>query len=194
YGALAQTSVAGLFIAGIVPGILIGVFQMGYAYYYAKKYDIGEVDNELIGLPSDNKMSQKLALKKSRFQVSLFLVIIVGIMAGIFTATEAAAIAVMYTFIVAFFVKKSRNLSEYIEVIKRAVIDSASIYLLIAAAAIMSWVLSYYKALDPAVNYLVENDFSPTVFLFILMIIYVILGTFMEPNSAMLIIVPLSVP
>src|SRR5699024_9575885 len=103
-------------------------------------------------------------------------------------------IAVMYTFIVAFFVKKSRNLSEYIEVIKRAVIDSASIYLLIAAAAIMSWVLSYYKALDPAVNYLVENDFSPTVFLFILMIIYVILGTFMEPNSAMLIIVPLSVP
>src|SRR5699024_8475936 len=193
YGALAQTSVAGLFIAGIVPGILIGVFQMGYAYYYAKKYDIGEVDNELIGLPSDHKMSKKLALKKSIFPVSLFLVIIVGIMAGIFTATEAAAIAVMYTFIVAFFVKKSRNLSEYIEVIKRAVIDSASIYLLIAAA-IMSWVLSYYKALDPAVNYLVENDFSPTVFLFILMIIYVILGTFMEPNSAMLIIVPLSVP
>ena len=194
YGALAQTSVAGLFIAGIIPGILIGVFQMVYAYYYAKKYDIGEVDNELIGLPSDHIMSKKLALKKSIFPVSLFLVIIVGIMAGIFTATEAAAIAVMYTFIVAFFIKKSRKLSDYIQVIRRAVIDSASIYILIAAAAIMSWVLSYYQALDPAVNYLIENEFSPTFFLIILMLIYVVLGTFMEPNSAMLIIVPLSVP
>jgi|SRR5690625_4132305 len=194
YGALAQTSVAGLFIAGIIPGILIGVFQMVYAYYYAKKHDIGEVDNELLGLPSDHKMSKKLALKKSIFPVSLFIVIIVGIMAGIFTATEAAAIAVMYTFIVAFFIKKSRKLSDYIQVIRRSVIDSASIYILIAAAAIMSWVLSYYQALDPAVNYLIENEFSPTTFLIILMIIYVILGTFMEPNSAMLIIVPLSVP
>lgn len=194
YGALAQTSVAGLFIAGIIPGILIGVFQMVYAYFYAKKYDIGEVDNELLGLPSDHKMSKKLALKKSIFPVSLFLVIIVGIMAGIFTATEAAAIAVMYTFIVAFFIKKSRNLSDYIQVIRRSVIDSASIYILIAAAAIMSWVLSYYQALDPAVNYLIENEFSPTTFLIILMLIYVVLGTFMEPNSAMLIIVPLSVP
>src|SRR5699024_6708312 len=103
-------------------------------------------------------------------------------------------IAVMYTFVVAFFIKKSRNLSDYIQVIRRAVIDSASIYILIAAAAIMSCVLSYYQALDPAVNYLIENDFSPTVFLLILMLIYVVLGTFMEPNSAMLIIVPLSVP
>src|SRR5699024_9341588 len=114
-------------------------------------------------------------------------------MAGIFTATEAAAIAVMYTFVVAFFIKKSRNLSDYIQVIRRAVIDSASIYILIGAAAILSWVLSYYQELYPAVNYLIENDFSPTVFLLIFMLICVVLLKFREPKSAMLIIVPLSV-
>src|SRR5699024_12728359 len=82
----------------------------------------------------------------------------------------------------------------YYQVSTRRVIESTYNYILIAGAAMMSWVLSYYQALDPGVNYLIENDFSPTVFLLILMLIYVVLGTFMEPNSAMLIIVPLSVP
>ncbi|WP_040977887.1 TRAP transporter large permease [Oceanobacillus jeddahense] len=194
YGALAQTSVASLFIAGIIPGILIGITQMVYAYYYAKKHNVGDIENELIGLPKDQKLSKAVALKKSIFPISLFLIVIVGIMSGVFTATEAAAIAVAYVFVVAFFIKKQRSFKEYIPVIRRAVIDSASIYILIAAAALMSWVLSYYRALDPAVNFLIENDFSPIMFLLLIMVLYVILGTFMEPNSAMLIFVPLSVP
>ncbi|MFD1415799.1 TRAP transporter large permease [Oceanobacillus jeddahense] len=194
YGALAQTSVASLFIAGIIPGVLIGLTQMVYAYYYAKKNNVGDIENELIGLPKDQKLSKAVALKKSIFPISLFLVVIVGIMSGIFTATEAAAIAVVYVFIVAFFIKKERNFKDYLFYIRRSVIDSASIYILIAAAALMSWVLSYYRTLDPAINFLIENDFSPTMFLILIMILYVILGTFMEPNSAMLIFVPLSVP
>ncbi|MCE9663522.1 TRAP transporter large permease [Halomonas sp. M5N1S17] len=194
YGALSQTSVAALFVAGIIPGILIGLTQMIYAYYYASKNNVGPVSNELLGLSDDEKVSKRVALKKSIFPVSLFLVVIVGIMAGIFTATEAAAIAVVYVFLVAFFIKKERGFKNYMEVTHRAVTDSASIYILIAAAAFLSWVLSYYQALDPVVNFIVGNDFSPFAFLLILVLLYFILGTFMEPNSAMLIFVPLSVP
>lgn len=194
YGALAQTSVAGLFIAGIVPGIIVGVVQMTYAFIYASKNNVGTISNEELGLKREYRLSKKTALKKSIFPLSLFLVIIVGIMAGLFTATEAAAIAVMYVFLVAFIIKKQRNFKEYIEAIRKSVVDSASIYILIAAAAILSWVLTYYQTLDPLVNYLLENEFSPAMFLIILTLLYFLLGTFMEPNSAMLIFVPLLLP
>lgn len=194
YGALSQTSVAALFIAGIIPGILIGATQMIYAYYYAAKNKVGPVSNEMIGLSNDEKLSKRVALKKSIFPASLFLVVIVGIMAGIFTATEAAAIAVVYVFIVAFFIKKERGFKNYMEVMHRAVTDSASIYILIAAASFLSWVLSYYQALDPIVNFIIANDFNAVTFLLLLVFLYFVLGTFMEPNSAMLIFVPMSVP
>ncbi|WP_227937186.1 TRAP transporter large permease [Alkalihalobacillus deserti] len=194
YGALAQTSVAALFIAGIIPGILIGLTQMAYAWYYASKNNVGPIDNELIGLSNDDKLSKIVALKKSIFPLSLFLIVIVGIMAGIFTATEAAAIAVFYVFIVAFFLKKERNFKEYMEVIKKAATDSATIYILIAAAALLSWVLTYYEAMQPLIDFLLINEFNPILFLLILTLLYVILGTFMEPNSAMLIFVPLLLP
>ncbi|MDT8858912.1 TRAP transporter large permease [Alkalihalobacillus sp. MEB130] len=194
YGALAQTSVAALFIAGIIPGILIGLTQMAYAWYYASKNNVGPIDNELIGLSNDDKLSKIVAIKKSVFPLSLFLIVIVGIMAGIFTATEAAAIAVFYVFIVAFFLKKQRNFKEYMEVIKKAATDSATIYILIAAAALLSWVLTYYEAMQPLIDFLLVNEFNPILFLLILTVLYVILGTFMEPNSAMLIFVPLLLP
>src|SRR5699024_8967593 len=165
YGALAQTSVAGLFIAGIIPGILVGVVQMAYAYFYASKNNVGAISNEEIGIETGEMLSKKVALKKSIFPVSLFLVIIVGIMAGLFIATEAAAIEVMYVFIIAFIFKKQRNIKDYIEAVRKAVIDSSIIYILIASAAILSWVLTYYQTLDPLVNFLIENEFSPTMFL-----------------------------
>ncbi|MCK0470136.1 TRAP transporter large permease [Halalkalibacter sp. APA_J-10(15)] len=194
YGALAQTSVAALFIAGIVPGILIGLTQMVYAYFYASKNDIGSIDNKELGLKEDEQLSKVVALRKSVFPLSLFLIVIVGIMSGVFTATEAASIAVVYVFIVAFFFRKERNFGEYMKVTWKAVIDSATIYILIAAAALLSWVLTYYQAMQPLINFLLENNFNPLLFLLLLTLLYVFLGTFMEPNSAMLIFVPLLLP
>ena len=104
------------------------------------------------------------------------------------------AIAVVYVFVVAFFIKKERSFKNYKEVMHRAVTDSASIYILIAAASFLSWVLSYYQALDPVISFIIENDFNAFTFLLVLVLLYFILGTFMEPNSAMLIFVPMSVP
>lgn len=194
YGALAQTSVAALFIAGIIPGILIGLTQMCYAYYYASKNNIGPVDNELLGLSNTEELSKVVAIRKSIFPLSLFLIVIVGIMSGVFTATEAASIAVVYVFVVALFIKKERNFKKYMEATRKAALDSAIIYILIAAAALLSWVLTYYQTMQPFVDFLINNNFSPFLFLLLLTLVYVILGTFMEPNSAMLIIVPLSTP
>ncbi|SDI79748.1 TRAP transporter large permease [Alteribacillus bidgolensis] len=194
YGALAKTSVAGLFIGGILPGILIGLMQMGYAYFYASKNNVGTVNSEDLGLDSNKELSKIVAIKKVIFPLSLFLIVIVGIMSGVFTATEAASIAVVYVVFIAFFVKKERRFGQYMDVSKQAAMDAATIYILIAAAAFLSWVLTYYKAMDPIIQFLINSDVSPAGFLILLTLLYVVLGTFMEPTSAMLIFVPLLLP
>ncbi|MGY4691671.1 TRAP transporter large permease [Salibacterium sp. K-3] len=194
YGALAQTSVAALFMGGIIPGILIGLMQMGYAYYYASRNEVGNVDNKDINLGENENLSKLVAVRKSIFPLSLFLVVIVGIMSGVFTATEAASIAVVYVVIVALFIKKGASGRQYAAATKKAAMESSIIYILIAAAGFLSWVLTYYEVMDPIVNFLINSNVSPSAFLLLLMLLYVILGTFMEPTSAMLIFVPLLLP
>ena len=136
YGALARTSVAALFLGGIIPGVIIGLMQMVYAYYYAAKNNIGIETEDAADIEQPQRLSVATALKKSIFPASLFLIVIGGIMGGIFTATEAAAIAVVYVAIVCIFINKERDLSKYKDSIKKAAIDSATIYILIAAASI----------------------------------------------------------
>ncbi|RSL30095.1 TRAP transporter large permease [Salibacterium salarium] len=194
YGALAQTSVAALFMGGIIPGILIGLMQMGYAYYYASKNDVGNVNLDDINLGENEKLSKLIAIRKSIFPLSLFFIVIVGIMSGVFTATEAASIAVVYVVIVAVFIKRTGNAKQYLEATKRAAMESSIIYILIAAAGFLSWVLTYYEVMDPIIQFLINSNVSPSVFLLLLTLLYVILGTFMEPTSAMLIFVPLLMP
>ncbi|MFD2706257.1 TRAP transporter large permease [Salibacterium lacus] len=194
YGALAQTSVAALFMGGIIPGILIGLMQMGYAYYYASRNEVGNVDNKDINLGENERLSKLIAVRKSIFPLSLFLVVIVGIMSGVFTATEAASIAVVYVVIVALFIKKGSSLKEYGAATKKAAMESSVIYILIAAAGFLSWVLTYYEVMDPIINFLINSNVPASAFLLLLMLLYVILGTFMEPTSAMLIFVPLLLP
>jgi len=194
YGALARTSVAALFLGGIIPGVIIGLMQMVYAYYYAAKNNIGIETEDAADIEQPQRLSVATALKKSIFPASLFLIVIGGIMGGIFTATEAAAIAVVYVAIVCIFINKERDLSKYKDSIKKAAIDSATIYILIAAASILSWVLTYYHALTPVIEFFLNNDVHPIIFLILLTLLYVVLGTFMEPNSAMLIFVPLLLP
>lgn len=196
YGALAQTSIAALFLGGILPGVLVGLVQMGYSYYYAVKHDIGvsSVDDEELGFDQSVGLSKITAMKKAIFPFSIFLIIIVGILSGIFTPTEAAGIAVVYVLFVAYFIKKKRNIKDYIKSTKQAAMDSATIYVMIAIASFFSWVLTYYQVMEPIVDFIKNSNLSTSGFLIILTILYVILGTFMEPASAMLIFVPLLLP
>lgn len=193
YGAIAQTSIAALFIGGIIPGMIIGLAQAGYSYYYAVKNNIGyEEDNNII--KDKQEVNLKTALIKSIFPASIFLIIIGGILLGIFTPTEAAGVAVIYTLFVLTIFYKKRDFTEYLEVTKEAVISSATIFIMIACASFLSWVLTYYQVMLPVVSFVQNSSLNATGFLLILMVIYVILGTFMEPNSAMLIFVPLMAP
>jgi tripartite ATP-independent transporter DctM subunit len=192
YGAIAQTSIAALFLAGIVPGIFVGLVQMVYSYFYASSHHIGaasEAEREPV-----TWAMVRLAVLKSIFPVSIFVLIILGITTGVFTPTEAGAVAVVYVAVVLYFVYGRRDLKAYYREMKAAARDSAKIYFLIASASFLAWVLTYYEVMLPLVDAIKTSDLSSTGFLLILTLLYVVLGTFMEPASAMLIFVPLLLP
>ncbi len=194
YGSIAQTSIAALFIGGIIPGVVIGLSQMVYSYFYAVKNNIGQSSGEIIGSEGGEELSIWIAIKKGFFPLSIFVVIIGGILSGVFTPTEAAGISVMYILLVNIFIKKKRNLKQYYEVTKKSVIESATIFILIAVASFFSWILTYYKVMIPIINAVKGSDLSAPAFLIIVTLIYLLIGTFMEPASAMLIFVPLLMP
>lgn len=194
YGAIAQTSIAAMFLAGIIPGVLIGLVQMGYAYWYAGRY---KVDLGSVAATGEESVTPKmigLAVLKSLFPISIFLLIIVGITSGVFTPTEAAGVAVVYILVILTLFYRKRDLRAYWVECQNAVRDTSVIYLLIASASFLAWVLTYYQVMLPIVSLITEIDPSASVFLVMLALVYVVLGTFMEPASAMLIVVPLLAP
>ena len=188
YGAIAQTSIAALFLGGIIPGILIGLVQMIYSYFYVIKNKIG-FDTSKMEIYSVSMKIQ--AIIKSIFPISIFLIIIGGILKGIFTPTEAAGVAVVYIFLVSYFFRNKRNLRLFFDATIDAAKDTAVIFFVIICASFLSWVLTYYQVFLPIVNIIKTSNLNGISFLLILTLIYVILGTFMEPCSAMLIFVPL---
>lgn len=194
YGATAEISVGALFIAGIIPGILVGISQMGAAYVYGVKYgwETGGGE-ETIRQPVWQKLS--VVITKGFFPFTIFLIIIGGIIGGVFTATEAAAVAAAYTAIVGpLLYKRARSLKAFYRGAKNAGILAAITYFAIIGASVFAWLLSYYRAIDLSISIFNYFQLGRTSFLLLLALIYLILGTFLDPIPIIIIMTPLVLP
>jgi tripartite ATP-independent transporter DctM subunit len=198
YGAIVQTSIAALFLAGILPGILIGFIQMVFAYFYAKKNKIDDqkMDELLLEFGETSRIILiKKAIYKSITPFSIFLIVIGGLTLGVFTPTEAAGVAVVYLFVILFLFYNKRDFRFYLKNAKNTALATGQIFFLIMAATLFSWVLTFFQVLNPLIDILKDTTgFPPQVFLIIISFIYILLGTFMEANSIVLIVVPLVLP
>lgn len=179
-------SIAALFLAGYIPGILTGLLLMFVSGYvaYKKKY------------PVTGKVSFKVAAKKFLEAIpSLFLIILVigGIVAGIFTATEASAIAVVYALLLAF-IYRSLSLKELKQVFLSSSNTTAIVALLIATSMAMSWVMSYENIPVFVSEGLIALSDNPFVILIIINIILLGVGVFMDMTPAVLIFTPIFLP
>ena len=181
------TSVAALFMAGYIPGILWGAACMAVAFFYAKKHGY--------------KSSVRLTFKEAMIVVwqavpSLFLIIIVigGIIAGVFTATEGSAIAVAYSLILSLFIYRTIDLKELVHIL----IDSAKmtgiIIFLVGASNIMAWVMTFTGIPEAISSALLGISKSPVVILLIINIFLLFVGTFMDITPAVLIFTPIFLP
>ncbi|SFZ92739.1 TRAP transporter, DctM subunit [Flaviramulus basaltis] len=179
-------SIAALFLAGYIPGILTGLFLMLVASFWAKKkkYKVGK------------RSSLKQVLKAFIDAVpSLFLLVIVigGIITGIFTATEASAIAVLYTLVLGF-IYKEISFKSLPEILLDSSATTAVVMLLIGASMSMSWVMSYENIPQNISSTLLAISDNKIIILLLINLILLFVGIFMDMTPAVLIFTPIFLP
>lgn len=178
------TSVAALFMAGYIPGILWGVSVMVVAYILAKK------NNYTV---KRDKLTAKI-VGKVLWDAIPSLSLIVIILGGIFTATEAAAIAVVYSFLLAFVFYRTIKLRDIKGILMSSVQMTGTIIFLIAASSIMSWVLAFTNIPTIITEFILGISSSKVLVLLAMNILLLVVGTFMDLTPAILIFTPILLP
>ena len=179
-------SVAALFIAGYFPGLLIGGLLMVVTAFVAHKKGYGKGER----VPLREVLSQLLQALPS---LTLVVVVIGGIVAGIFTATEAAAIAVLYAFVLVLLYREVR-MRELQDILLNSVTTTAVVMLLIGTSLALSWVLSFEDIPQNIAGSLVALSENKIVVLLIINALLLLVGTFMDMTPAILIFTPIFLP
>jgi len=180
-------SIAALFIAGYLPGILVGLGLIGVAALIAvrRKYPTGE------------RLPFKVGIIKFLDAIpSLLLIVIVigGILAGYFTATEASAVAVVYSLLLSVLIYREVKFKELPQILLKTVETTAIVMLLIGTSRAMSWIMSYENIPQNITAFLVGLTNSKVIILLLVNLILLIVGTFMDMTPAVLIFTPIFLP
>ena len=178
------TSIAALFLGGYAPGILMGLSIMVVTYFLAKK-------RGYVGVKASDAGAARIIIDAIP-SLLMIIVVIGGIILGIFTATEGAAVAALYSLVLSL-IYRLASPGEYWEVLKSTTITSASILFLIAASGIMSYVMTI-TGIPDAVADALRYFQSPFAILLVMNIILIIVGTFMDLTPAVLIFTPIFLP
>ncbi len=179
-------SIAALFMAGYIPGIMLGIALMGVAaaYAYRKNYPVGE----RIGL------KESLLKFLDAIPSMLLLVIVIGgIITGIFTATEASAVAVLYTLILAMIYKEIK-IRDLPDILLKTVGTTSIVLLLVGTSMGLSWVMSYENIPQSVSQGLLSISENPIIILLIINMILLFVGIFMDMTPAVLIFTPIFLP
>ena len=187
YGVTADQSIGKLFMAGVVPGLLIGFMLMVVTYVGAKR----------LGFKRTKMAPFKERWKKFKeafWALMLIVLIIGGIYGGIFTPTEAAAVSAFYAFFISFFVYKDMKFKDIYKVVLDSAMTTSMIFFIIANAMIFSFFLTDQSIPQYITNLIIQAHVGPIVFLIIVNILLFIMGQFMEPSSVVMITVPLLLP
>ena len=186
YGLSGNVSIGEIFMGGFIPGFLLAGSMSVYAYFYGKKY-------------IKTKRAFSLPLVFNTFREAIWallmpLIILGGIYGGIFTPTEAAAVASLYGLFIGIFVYKELDLKKIYSVMKSAVTTSGMIMFAIAAASAFGYLLTRELVPVKVANLIMGISDSPAVFLLLVTILLFIVGTFMDTLPAIMILTPILIP
>lgn len=187
FAGLTQTSVNALFAAGTVPGLLLGFLFMLWSSYVCKKegYTV---------TPRASWAERWQGFKDAFWSLLTPVIVIGGMFAGLFTATEAAAVASFYVFILGLFVFKTLKLKDIPSILWNTVEQTAKVMFVIATAGFFQYVLLYTRIPQQTIAFVSGTFSSVAVVLLIIIAILVIMGCFMEGTAILLITVPIFVP
>lgn len=179
-------SISALFMAGYIPGILMGLSVMVISYFYAKKKNY----------PVSKKTTFKEKIKVTLEAIpSLLLIVIVigGIVGGIFTATEGAGIAVLYCLILSL-IYRSLEVKNVVPILIDSARTSGIILFLISASSAMSWVMAYSGIPNAISTSMLAVTDNKNIIFFLMIVILLVIGTFMDITPALLIFTPIFLP
>ncbi|MBV8746861.1 MAG: TRAP transporter large permease subunit [Xanthobacteraceae bacterium] len=182
-----SASVGQLFIAGLVPGLMLATLLGLTTWYRAWR-------NDYPRMPRASWGECFRAFRESFWGLFLIVIVLGGIYAGLFTPTEAAAMAAVYAFIIAVFVYKELKLSEVPRVLLRAASMSAMILYIVTNAAVFSWLLTSEQIPQSMAEWMTAQGFGTTAFLLVINIVLLAAGNFMDPSAIVLIMAPILFP
>ncbi|MGJ8604620.1 MAG: TRAP transporter large permease [Marivita sp.] len=188
YAYVMGESVAALFLAGIVPGILVGVGLMLMIRWQADRYDFPVSRQKASWGERGN------ASLKAFFPLMTPVIIMGGILGGVFTPTEAAAVAVAYAIVIGMFVLKTLNLSDLPDVLMRAAMTSATVLLLVGAAMAFKTVVSLSHTPEILAEFVLGLSENPLILLFLINLLLFVVGMFLDAGPAIIILGPILGP
>ena len=188
FGVSSGVSNGDMFLAGIIPGLFTSLLLFIFGLYISKKRNYG--------LESYHFTLKEFLVSFRYAILPMFLPIIIlgGVLSGIFTPTESSVVAVVYAFILAVFVYKDLKFKDIFGVIKNSIITSSVILLIISAASPFGWILTTQRIPEMIASFLMAITSSKIVLLILISILLLILGTFMETMATIIIMTPILFP
>ena len=187
FGVSAEVSIGELFVAGVGPGLLIGCALMLFVWLYSKYKGWGKTDG-------DGRLSFGKATWQAGWALLMPVIVLGGIYGGVFTPTEAAAVAVFYSLIVGTVVYREIGIKDLYNILRKSVISSAVIMFIIANAGLFAFLLTRAGAPEAIGTWLQQVLQSPLYFLLGINASLFIIGMFIETGAAILVLAPILVP
>ena len=187
YGVITSTSIPALFAAGVIPGVITALFLIIPSYFIARKHGW---KGEKWGTPAEIWQ----AFKEALWGLLAPAVILSGIYGGVFTATEAAVVAVFYGLFLGLVIYRSLTLKTLYDIFKDAVLSSAVVMFIVAFAGLFSWTGSTLGVMDKASSSLLSLSSNPTVILLLINLMLFIAGMLMDAISIYYVFLPILIP
>jgi len=187
YAVATNTSIGALFVAGLLPGILLTIMLCIVTWYLARHHDFPRMKKASWG-------DTWRAFRESIWGLMLVVIIIGGIYSGLFTATEAAAMAAVYSFFISVFVYRALRFKDVPRVLLRAANTSAMLLYIVTNAVLFSFVLSNENIPAALADWITAQNLGWVGFMLMVNVLLLLAGNFMEPNSIILIMAPILVP
>ncbi len=186
--AVPGVSIGALFLAGVGPGVFIGLSQICIIAMMAKRRNFPKTPVQI------NRKVIATVLKDSVFAIMMPIIVIGGIVSGAFTATESASIAVLYSFVVNIFITRDTKVKDIPGILLRASIMAGTVFIIVGFASLFGWILTTQQVPQVAASIVSEGIKNPALFLLLVNIFLLIVGCFMEGAAAIMIVAPVFAP
>lgn len=185
YGSMMGVSIAGLFAAGILPGLIMGLFCMAVIAGLGRRLNLPK------GTQRPSLWGIVVAFKNALTALVMPIIILGGIIGGFVTPTEGAAIAVFYAMLLGVFVFRSVGLGDIYEMLVRTARITGVVFLIIAAASILSWWMTYMKLPQLITGLFLGITSDPSMIILMILLLLIVLGMFMDINAILIVLGPI---